>query len=126
MESTRIVRWSNSEGDRTLEQVQGLFDGATPRGDRTLEQVQRSKSRTSSRTTHSVPRERENPESLHRSVVIAFKTKDELKYFMKQKIKTNFLVYTVRRFRRKAGAKKQSSQQAALALPAATDDPQKS
>ena len=73
-----------------------------------------------------VPCERENPESLHRSVVIAFKTKDELKYFMKQKIKTNFLVYTVRRFRRKAGAKKQSSQQAALALPAATDDPQKS
>jgi hypothetical protein len=36
-----------------------------------------------------VPCERENPESLHRSVVIAFKTKDELKYFMKQKIKAN-------------------------------------
>ena len=73
-----------------------------------------------------MPPDRETPGSLHRSVVIAFKTKDELKYFMKQKIHANYLVYTVRRFRRKAGAKKQSSQQAALALPAATDDRQRS
>jgi hypothetical protein len=32
-----------------------------------------------------VPLEREHPESYHRSVVIAFKTKDELKYFNETK-----------------------------------------
>jgi hypothetical protein len=62
-----------------------------------------------------VPLDRETPGSLQRSVVIAFKTKDELKYFMKQKIHANYLVYTVRRFRRKSGAKKRSSRQAAKA-----------
>jgi hypothetical protein len=91
-----------------------------------VEQVQRSgqKVKLAAEPRTLVPPERENPESFHRSVVIAFKAKDELKYFMEQKLKANFLVYTVRRFRRKAGDKKQSSQQAALALPVATNDPQ--
>jgi hypothetical protein len=46
-----------------------------------------------------VPPGRENPESYHSSVVTAFKTKDELIYFMKQQLHANYLVYTVRRFR---------------------------